>query len=80
MRIHYLLGIVGTILYVISHFKMGITTNRFASIYRLAQFIPWNKAQKVYINYNKMSIIFNFDTKQMGLYLGDMVMKIKQIT
>lgn len=47
---HYLLGILGGILYIISYLKEGVTSKGFVSLYRSLQFIPWDKVEEVHIN------------------------------
>ncbi len=51
--IHYLLGLLGTILYIVSYFKNGITSKGFVSCYRCLYFVPWNKVQEVHIKQGK---------------------------
>lgn len=51
--IHYLLGLLGTILYIVSYLKNGITSKGFASCYRCLYFVPWNKVQEVHIKQGK---------------------------
>ncbi|WP_251860090.1 hypothetical protein [Clostridium sp. Marseille-Q2269] len=52
-QIHYLVGILGTIVYIVAYLKDGITLKGFVSTYRLAQLVPWNKIQEVHINKGK---------------------------
>lgn len=52
-QIHYLLGILGTILYIGVYLKNGITSKGFVSSYRYLQFVPWNKIEEVHINKGK---------------------------
>ncbi|MBO0525378.1 hypothetical protein EXQ31_04220 [Clostridium botulinum] len=52
-QIHYLLGILGAILYVGAYLKNGITSKGFVSSYRYLQFVPWNKIEEVHINKGK---------------------------
>ncbi|HAG43691.1 MAG TPA: hypothetical protein DCL31_10635 [Clostridium sp.] len=66
---HYLLGILGIILYVIDYFKSGITSNGFASVYRGLQFISWNKIQEVHINKGKnIKVSYSGDGFHHSLY------------
>ncbi|AJD30630.1 MULTISPECIES: DUF5673 domain-containing protein [Clostridium] len=52
-QMHYLLGILGTILYVGAYLKNGITSKGVVSSYRYLQFVPWDKIEKVHINKGK---------------------------
>ncbi|EDU38791.1 hypothetical protein B2H94_02865 [Clostridium sporogenes] len=52
-QMHYLLGILGTILYVGVYLKNGITSKGVVSSYRYLQFVPWDKIEKVHINKRK---------------------------
>ncbi|MHB9941869.1 hypothetical protein CF065_09600 [Clostridium sporogenes] len=52
-QMHYLLGILGTILYVGAYLENGITSKGFVSSYRYLQFVPWDKIEKVHINKGK---------------------------
>lgn len=53
VKIHYLLGALGEILYAVSYFRTGITERGFSSIFRGARLISWDKVQKVHINKDK---------------------------
>jgi hypothetical protein len=69
MWIHYLLGALCIVLYVIDYFKDGITSNGFASVYRGLQFISWNKIQEVHINKGKnIKVFYSGDGFHHSLY------------
>ncbi|BAQ12973.1 hypothetical protein CBB2_0863 [Clostridium botulinum] len=50
---HYLLGLLGTIAYIVSYLKNGITSKGFVSSYRCLHFVPWNKVKEVHIKQEK---------------------------
>ncbi|AVQ38036.1 hypothetical protein C7M56_04810 [Clostridium botulinum] len=52
-QMHYLLGILGTILYVGAYLENGITSKGVVSSYRYLQFVLWDKIEKVHINKGK---------------------------
>lgn len=51
--IHYLIGILGIILYVVSYLSCGINSNGFSDIHRGANFTPWSAIDKIQINIGK---------------------------
>ncbi|MCR1973863.1 hypothetical protein NSA52_06920 [Clostridium sporogenes] len=53
IQMHYLVGILGTTLYIGAYLKNGITSKGFVSSYRYLQFAPWNKIEEVHINKGK---------------------------
>ncbi|WP_017415222.1 hypothetical protein [Clostridium tunisiense] len=50
IQIHYFMGILSVVLIIAGYLKEGITLKGFASMYRGAQFISWNKVRNININ------------------------------
>lgn len=50
---HFLLGALGIISIFVGYFKTGITSKGFASLYRSAYFVTWDKVQEVKITIGK---------------------------
>ncbi|KGI39980.1 hypothetical protein [Clostridium tetani] len=67
--IHYLLGVLGITLYVVSYLTTGITSSGIASLYRGAKFVSWNKIDKVQINIGKSTkIIYSGSSFSNSMY------------
>lgn len=68
-KMHYLLGALGEILYVVSYFKTGITESGFSAIFRGARLISWDKVQKVCISKDKdVQVSYSGNTFYYTLY------------
>lgn len=69
---HYLVGILGVTVLIVGYFKNGITAMGIASMYRGAQFIPWNKIKEVNVYKGKIiKVSYGGDRFYNSLYFQD---------